>query len=236
MKNQTDLEYCKKQAKFLFNLVPIEPVKDIPFFCQHPYTNSPYVCGKDKQLGDASKDEKIRQAYQDLIFEYIDTRNDVYGILSLIRSPYYLFFFSLIKDGLSNKDYGELLKTAWTGEDNPNDDTNVKLYTIVSWFKKAEKTYLMDEEELEKYNSLPEKFKVYRGVGKGRKHNGLSYTLDYDKALWFANRWGGDKNYIIECEVNKDDTFAYFDCRGEHEIVVNTFSKAIKNSMKTLLI
>ena len=48
----------------------------------------------------------------------------------------------------------------------------------------------------------------------------MSWTLDYDKAEWFANRFGTD-GYILEATINKNDIVAFFDVRGESEVVVD---------------
>ena len=76
----------------------------------------------------------------------------------------------------------------------------------------------MDEEEKKKYDSLPEYFTVYRGA---RDPDGYSWTLDVEKARWFASRWGQDLS-VFSKKVNKlEDTVAYFNSRNEEEILLN---------------
>ena len=58
---------------------------------------------------------------------------------------------------------------------------------------------MMDDEEKEKYDSLPEYFTVYRGA---MDPDGYSWTLNEDKARWFASRWGKDLS-VFSKKVNK---------------------------------
>jgi hypothetical protein len=79
----------------------------------------------------------------------------------------------------------------------------------------------MGPEELAILQSLPDTVKVWRGIRHRKSFNGLSWTLDRDKAVWFANRLrnGRQKSLLIEGEVNKKDVLAYFAGRDESEIV-----------------
>jgi hypothetical protein len=77
---------------------------------------------------------------------------------------------------------------------------------------------MMDDAEKEKYDSLPEYFTVYRGA---TDPDGYSWTLDEDKARWFASRWGKSLK-VFSKKVNKlEDTIAYFSSRNEEEILLN---------------
>ena len=67
---------------------------------------------------------------------------------------------------------------------------------------------LMDEKELKIYNSLPERGTIYRGA-KIKTAIGHSWTLDKDKAKWFASRYNGT-TVLIKGEFKKKDVIAYF--------------------------
>ena len=81
----------------------------------------------------------------------------------------------------------------------------------------------MTEEELNVYNSLSdtESIEIYRGVGHGREPYGLSWTANVATAQWFAKRWENKDAYMLKTHCNKSDVLAYFNCRGEDELVVN---------------
>ena len=79
----------------------------------------------------------------------------------------------------------------------------------------------MDEEERKALAALPDRLTIYRGVHiKKGTLRGLSWTLDRERAEWFANRWAKRRPYVVEAEVLKSDVRAHFLARGEAEIVV----------------
>jgi hypothetical protein len=81
----------------------------------------------------------------------------------------------------------------------------------------------MSEEDIRIFKSLPDEVEVWRGMND--KHckpglRGISWTLDQDKAIWFANRfphWG--RPLVAKAVINKPDVLAYFGERDESEIV-----------------
>ena len=57
------------------------------------------------------------------------------------------------------------------------------------------------------------------GYIKNKNKSGYSYTLNKEKAKWFANRFGN--NGLVETRtINKSDVFAYTNQRGENEIII----------------
>jgi hypothetical protein len=77
----------------------------------------------------------------------------------------------------------------------------------------------MSAEDRKDFKKLPDTFKVYRGYIPGQNKGGYSYTLNKEKAKWFANRF--DRNgKVVERTVNKDDVFAYLNGRNEQEIII----------------
>jgi hypothetical protein len=70
----------------------------------------------------------------------------------------------------------------------------------------------------------PGPWTVYRGVsGRGRKRRvrGFSWTLSYDKAEWFATRYGLEKPMVYGAQVDEKDVYAYYDQRGEGEFLLD---------------
>ena len=108
----------------------------------------------------------------------------------------------------------------WTIVEFPNMDDNITAPEFVKIFRRADKAFLMDEDEQKQYSALPKEITVYRGIrGRGRLE-ALSWTLDIDKAEWFAKRWNkGGKVY--SAMVKKEDVLAVFTSRNEDEIVVD---------------
>lgn len=77
----------------------------------------------------------------------------------------------------------------------------------------------MELDEFEKYLSLPDAFKVYRGVATGRNPDGMSWTDNFESAEWFAKRFRND-GYIIEGIADKKNVLAYFSRRNEDEVLI----------------
>lgn len=73
------------------------------------------------------------------------------------------------------------------------------------------------------YTSMPDELRIYRGVAIGREPNGLSWTSNLETAKWFAHRFDRDDKtgYIETAIAKKEDVLAYFNTRGEDELVVN---------------
>lgn len=78
----------------------------------------------------------------------------------------------------------------------------------------------LDDDEQEALAALPDPIEIYRGC---RSHNteGWSWTLDYDKAKWFANRSAGKgQPLVLHAIVPRAKVLAFLTGRGESEIVV----------------
>ena len=105
----------------------------------------------------------------------------------------------------------------------------------------SDTNFIMSNDELEVFNNLPDKFKVYRGITDSETENiaydeGLSWTLSEEKAKWFSTRFAKNKKpKVLELEVCKDTPYpakkgdnpkavAYFNGRDEQEIIVYNYS------------
>lgn len=80
----------------------------------------------------------------------------------------------------------------------------------------------------EKTRNLGEKFPfqdsyvVYRGVsgvGRKRRLRGFSWTASFEKAKWFAERFGLEKPMVYKTEIHFDDIYYYSNGRHEQEYV-----------------
>ena len=91
----------------------------------------------------------------------------------------------------------------------------------------------MHEEERNAFTALPDRLTIYRGLHiKKSTLRGLLWTLDRQRAEWFANRRAKRRPYLVEAEVLKSDVRAHFLDRGEAEIVVlpnRLISHTVKN-------
>ena len=79
-------------------------------------------------------------------------------------------------------------------------------------------------DDKETFAKLPEEIEIYRGAKKGLNEEGLSWTLDREKAEWFANRFEreDEEGIVLTRTVKKKDIAFYTNRRGEDEVVVAT--------------
>ena len=159
--------------------------------------------------------------YNDTI-QKATTPDDI--ILALAR-PYRLcavnfFFFNMSRDDLSTA-----LSNAWTSSENPNMDSSMTKAQAVRLFKICNPEKMMCEEDYEIYKQLPEEITIYRGLGKLNAANikALSWTLNPDRAKWFANRFdfGEGNAKVYRAKIKRKYVFAYCNERKEEEVIVD---------------
>ena len=235
---ETDLEKVREVTILLARAVSVEPDERFGFIVQHPFTNSIMV----SDFTDRSKilnllEEKDSEKWLNGLSEYI-RKCDIPTILCFLNNPWCLTWLDFVKDYLSDKDFAELLAHSWVTEENPNMDANVKIPKLIKWFKKADKKYLMEDEDLEYYNNLPETLTLYRGVSVGRVDKGLSWTDSKEKAEWFQHRFenwdtdNGKKGHLLTVTCPKKYALAYFNTRNEQEVVLDVM--AVKNLVRNV--
>lgn len=228
MNNKTNLPELQQLAIAFLYLEP-QVNAHLPVFIDHPYFNNRILVSEEHEFVDIINQpdefEKIRERFKQKILD-----GNLCTIFGLMLTKYHLTFLKHAKSYMSKIDFEKHLACAWVSSENPNQDINVPIRTLISWFSKANKTNLMHSDELKYYNNLPDKVEIYRGIAVGRaEQEGLSWTCNYDTAKWFAGRFDTDeqKGYILKGVIKKEDIFAYLNSRDEDEILCN--SKKIIN-------
>lgn len=165
----------------------------------------------------------------------------IYGGLSNGR-PYRMLMFVLLLNESANlkTDYSlafRLLKEAYVMTDNIYGQLKNSSYPFVlpdymTELETALPNRILEElheEEVSVYNSLPERFKIYRGMSDAEKQSGefgISWTQDPEYALNYVfytkNEVKGTIGWRAEMEMEKKDVFAVWGIVGQRkEIVVN---------------
>ena len=202
---------------------------DIDFIVSHPFTNSIFVGVKGEFVNVLEEPDKWKKFTSEKIKEA-----DLLDLLLMIIPPYQLLFINLIESALSDKELGELIDACWQGVEDISGDVNVSGKDLVKLLKRADKSTLMEQDELDKFNSLPDVIILYRGVttyNKNRK-KAMSWTDDKEKALWFANRFKSDEKELWTITVPKSQILACFNY--ENEFIVDMFSTKIKVNVEVL--
>ena len=216
-----DLEKIKLCAKLLLHNIEPTANKEFPFIIYHPFISQNPAPYKDENgvLGFVDvfkdKDKLIKQ-----IENYIDDAKSFQNILFMVSQPYQLLFFNLNKDSLSKQTYNDCLKSIWLLTEFPNADKNVSVNESLDLFKNANKNLIMSSKEKMKLKSLPDEVTIYRGTHKKNNSKALSWTDDYDRALWFAKRFD-EYGYVLQATIKKNDIIAYFDERNENELIID---------------
>jgi len=157
-------------------------------------------------------------------------------VFMLVEKPFRLNWLEenidLIKD---DKQYYNFLKDAYMMTEFPmNGFSNYRDLLDLFYARKNSKL-MLDKDELELLNSLPNEVKIWRGVKVDDvlddDNIGLSFTLNKDKAIWFAERFaqaGVSQAILIEAVVKRDDILSIFLNRDEEEVIVNPEDIKIK--------
>lgn len=218
----SDLNEIKKRARSLV-YADIKVEEKYGLFVQHPYFGQvvdAIQVGNKVEMVDLRNPEDLEKM-QERVIKTIDAVEKYSQFLVIVRTPFLPAFFKFTYRFLGLDDYSEALADIWTLVEFPNIDVNVSHKEFVRFFQMARKDRLMDSDEYKVYKNLPEEITVYRGTGKGARHLlGLSWTLDYEKAKWFATRWN-KKGVIYKGKIRKEDVLAYFSRRNESEVVIN---------------
>lgn len=186
---------------------------------KHPLVFSvPYLKGMNQMYNQSLKHKKQK-------VEEAKKSRDWHQFLFWYERPYRITMFDVVKKSLSDKEYWDCLGWVYTDLEFHYNYRRLiaKLFTL----RKVVPEYLMQEDELQFLNSLPESVTIYRGVGKfPRVQLGMSWTLLQQKAEWFANRFN-DNPYLLTGTIEKSNILAYFAGRNEAEVVVRP--KTVEN-------
>jgi hypothetical protein len=142
---------------------------------------------------------------------------DWFRFINMHERPYRLQAFQECEYAMDDKQFWEELGSIWT--DSENIWQNKSEWEDYLWSDRPDREYMMDENDREEFEKLPQTFTIYRGYTKGKNEDGFSYSLDKSKAEWFAARFGGSKKDVKTVVANKKDCLGYFNNRNEKEII-----------------
>jgi hypothetical protein len=150
----------------------------------------------------------------------------------LHERPYRYEALLEIRKNLKGKAFWDLVSAVWIDSENIHQHVGdwIDLWSV----KEKSRQSVMNKEERKFLKELPETFSVWRGTGHADVVDGLSWTLDRNKAIWFAGRFSKSR-YLAEGTVKKKDVVAYFARRNEQEIVIfpdNVMNTSVKRLIK----
>ena len=226
MKKETDLGGVKAIAKALL-MTAVNQTPYSPILVQNPFTSTGLVAlPSEKYEGfrpiDITLNNENLQRWQNSVNQVIDETENPYHIYMLLNPPYALTFLKLASPYLSRKDFSEILASAWINCEAPHNDPELNKADLVFMFKSADPKALMEDDEYEQLQELDDTLTVYRGVTSYNADNvkALSWTLNKEKAEWFAHRFNDD-GAVYEAQIDKKHIFAIFNGRNESEVVLD---------------
>jgi hypothetical protein len=131
--------------------------------------------------------------------------------------PWRLQGFQEIMHLMTDTEYWRLFAQVWTDTENQWQNKSAMKRLLNS--KRKNREAMMNEEEQSYMRTLPESVTIYRGCRKDLNENGMSWTLNREKAEFFANRFQHEDGKILEATVNKKEIYAVFLGRKEFEVV-----------------
>ncbi len=242
----TDLETVKNLIKQLLEETQLEVDKSDknrivhhPFFSDtvfpiHNPNKSITICGLvDGTIsGEAPQGiniieypEGLKRAKEWLMGK-IDKADSAFDIFALINKNYCFAFLYYVLKLLSRNDLSEILSFIWTSGEETSHYNPFSVSELVQLFGSCNPEALMNEDEYQYYQNLPDELIIYRGILKTNENciYGLSWTVSQEKAIGFANRFSprdNEERAVYAAKIKKKDTFAYFSRVDDDEIIVN---------------
>lgn len=207
----------------LADLFRAYPMRVLSFgIVSHPLISSIFAVNKDKSFLLITPDnwDRVLEERIQMVNEF-DTVEKVFWVA--LNKPFYLDILHFIAHRLDKRSYSNLLGSCWQDIEFPH---QANLRDLTYMFKKALPNYLMDVKDFQQYRELSYKpdLPLYRGLQDTRaKRRGLSWTIDYDKASWFATRFH-PQGKVLTATCDPRHRFAYFSGRGESEMVCNPWA------------
>lgn len=157
------------------------------------------------------KKEAVAEAFEKGLWSsYIFLHERPYRIGALLRA---------VQKGMSEEAHLRLVGDVWV--DSENIWQHKSEWNLI-WRSLKNPQAVMSAEEKTRFDHLPDEVTVWRGV---RHHThwlkGLSWTMDKERAVWFAHRLATTKNrpVVVKGLVAKSRILSYFDARNESEVV-----------------
>ena len=194
--DETDLTALKSLAH-TFLYLEIQPTKMSPLVVKHPFTDSGITAIRDEnnsiQPADLLNNQQALDCWRGQMAQNIQEAESSNQLVYMVTKSYRLAFLKYAAGYLSERDAASALNFVWTTSEAPNSDPNLSRRELLALFRSVSPSLLMDKEELQVYEELPDLVTVYRGVTpyNAKMVKGLSWTLDRDTraAIPVKNGW-----------------------------------------------
>ncbi len=210
------MNQIKKIAKILVDLPIIKIGED---YINHPFfqKSQKKICIGNTTINLLDEEARAKNFYVENTLNRVKSLDDILmWVDSTNRLKIFLFF---LKKGFI-KDFNEIKESLW-GYYTQGDSINITefLGMEVDDFIEIARNYT----DISELPSEDEVITIYRGCGDPYHpydDSGISWTLDYEKAEFFAKRLNGDRS-ILSAKVRREDILFYTNSRDEKEVIVD---------------
>lgn len=156
------------------------------------------------------------------------SKRDWSSFVFLHTRPYRFDALFQIVHELSNKQYWRLVSDVWSDSDNIWQ--NLEEWRELWNERRPCKHHAMDATERKTFTRLPREITIYRGFLEGHSADGISWSLDRNKAIWFAKRYTHFDlpHVLLTARAYKPDAHAMLLSRNENEVVIDQFEIVAK--------
>jgi hypothetical protein len=201
------------------------------FTVRHPLVN--WVCYRPEFNDQLNK--QLRGKKEALNCAVSQREWDTY--IWLHERPWRIDALRKLAPRLNDEEYFRLLRSVWTDSECLwQYRRQLRSLLAPRGRNLAARRYLMTDEELTVFDSLPDPVVVYRGCGRGNRL-GWSWTLDRKQGEWFARRFisldgGRFGGLILVAQCQRSSVVAHFNSRSENEIVIDPRNVTITETIK----
>lgn len=143
------------------------------------------------------------------------------GCVLIHQRPYRYDAFLQIASDLTDEEYWRVLRYVWVDTENPHEWDDIRDLFFDEQRRDTRALFMTDEERAQ-LAAMGDEITVYRGFCMPGAEEGWSWTIDRERAEWFARRFAhrGEAQLAIGT-IRKADVVAYLTDRGEDEIVAD---------------
>jgi len=120
---------------------------------------------------------------------------------------------------VADRDYWRLLADAWMHDDFVHVD--LAIWRVLFGAARQGREHLMTPDERERLAGLDACVAVYRGFDHPAGADGIAWTLDRERAEWFARRFAGaGEAWVASANIPRERIVALLDGRSESEVII----------------
>jgi len=242
MLNKKLLSFCKALLQL--------PLREADFgfgYVDHPFFSSAIIPDENGNFFNILESEENENRAKEIMDNILNKCEDIHELTMIVNRKYYLTFYDHGHIYMKPQERGEFIQNIYNSIESLETMDSQFKSKFLKYLLEIDKKYLMNEDDMAFYNSLPDNIDIYRGVnGKSTKSGkvtkdlwkSISWTTDREKAIWFANRFVSKdspvERVLYSTTIPKE--YVVFACKYESQICLNYKKIHEKDIEKTILL